>query len=175
MLNNVPTGINAMARNVIINHPNAYNCEIYRRRVGRTSADEAGGAPTMGGMMMISSEDEDDIRWELVGLGFALPGEMFQPSQMMDRRDANNGYADELRFLIEPEEKIGDPGGFEVLNRDVLYLLLGEGENAPKVAYEIVEVEAVVNVPPFVPRYVVNRRDDLDIIDPAAPEDDEIA
>jgi hypothetical protein len=57
----------------------------------------------------------------------------------------------------------------------VLYLLLGEGENAPKVAYEIVEVEAVVNVPPFVPRYVVNRRDDLDIIDPAAPEDDEIA
>lgn len=175
MLNNVPAGINAMARNVIINHPNAYNCEVYRRRVGRTSADEAGGAPTLGGMMTISSEDEEDIRWELAGLGFALPGETFQPSQMMDRRDANNGYADELRFLIEPEEKIGDPGGFEVLNRDVLYLLLGEGEDAPKIAYEIVEVEAVVNVPPFVPRYVVNRRDDLDIIDPATPEDDEIA
>lgn len=175
MLNNVPTGINAMARNVIINHPNAYNCEVYRRRFGRASADEAGDAPTLGGMTTISPEDEGDIRWELVGLGFALPGEVFQPSQMMDRRDANNGYADELRFLIEPEEKIGDPGGFEVLDRDVLYLLLGEGENAPKIAYEIVEVEAVVNVPPFVPRYVVNRRDDLDIINPKEPEDDEIA
>ncbi len=175
MLNNVPTGINAMARNVIINHPNAYNCEVYRRRVGRTSADEVGGAPTLGGMAVMSSEDEDDIRWELVGLGFALPAEQFQPSPMMDRRDANNGYADELRFLVEPEEMVGDPGGFEVLKRDVIYLLLGEGENAPKVAYEIVEVEAVVNVPPFVPRYVVNRRDDLDIIDPSAPEDDTIA
>ena len=171
MLSNVPSGINAMARNVIINHPNAYNCEVYRRRVGRTSADEAGGSP----MMVLSSEDEDDIRWELVGLGFALPGEQFQASSMMDRRDANNGYADELRFLIEPEEMIGDPGGFEVLKRDVIYVLLGEGENAPKVAYEIVDVEAAVNVPPFVTRYVVNRRDDLDIADPAEAEDDTIA
>ncbi|WP_445157649.1 hypothetical protein [Halomonas sp. E14] len=174
MLNNVPSGINAMARNVIIRHPNAYNCEVYRRQIGRPDP-EAGGAPTLGGMMVLNPEDEDDIRWEMVGLGFALPAEQFQPSQMMDRRDANNGYADELRFLVEPEEMIGEPGGFEVKNRDVIYLLLGEGEQAPKIAYEIVAVEAVVNVPPFVPRYVVNRRDDLDIIDPDEPEDDEIA
>lgn len=173
MLRNVPTGINAMARNVIMNHPNTYNAEVYRRRVGRTSADEAGGAPTLGGMMVMSIEDEDDIRWESVGNGYALPAEQFQASSMMDRRDANNGYTDELRFLIEPEEMIGDPGGFEILKRDVIYLLLGVGENAPKLAYEIVDVEAVVNVPPFVPRYVVNRRDDLDIADPGAPEDDE--
>lgn len=173
MLKNVPSGINAMARNVIINHPNTYNAEIYRRRIGRTSADEVGGTPTLGGMMVMTVEDEEDIRWELVGSGFALPGEQFQASPMMDRRDANNGYADELRFLIEPEEMIGDPGGFEVLKRDVIYLLLGVGENAPKLAYEVVDVESVVNVPPFVPRYVVNRRDDLDIIDPTEPEDDD--
>lgn len=175
MLNNVPAGIGAMARNVIINHPNSYNIEVYRRKLGRTSADSAGGAPTLGGMMVMSNDDEHDITWELAGLGYALPAEQFQQSQMMDRRDATNGYADEIRFLLEPEDMIGDPGGFEIKKKDVFYLLLGVGPEAPKLAYEIVEIEAVVNLPPFVPRYVVNRRDDLDIIDPTEEEDDEIA
>jgi hypothetical protein len=30
----------------------------------------------------------------------------------------------------------------------------------------------VVNVPPFVPRYVCVRRDDLDLLDPSDPDDD---
>lgn len=164
MLNNVPMGINAMARNVIINHPNAFNCEVYRRQVLRPDP-QAGGAPTLGGMMVLSADDEQEIEWSLVGLGYALPSEQFQAASMMDRRDANNGYGEEFRFLIEPEEMIGSPGGFEIKKNDVIYLVLGEGPEAPRLAYEIVDVEAVVNVPPYVPRYVANRRDDLMVPD----------
>lgn len=168
MLNNVPTGINAMARNVIINHPNTFNCEIYRRQVLRPDP-QAGGAPTLGGMMVLSTDDEQDIEWALAGLGYALPAEQFQAAQMMDRRDAHNGEGEEFRFLIEPEEMVGNPGGFEIKNKDVLYLILGEGADAPRLAYEIVAVEAVVNVPPYVPRYVTNRRDDLVLGDDDPP------
>lgn len=160
MLINVPAGINAMARNVIMNHPNAFNCHVYRRQMLRPDP-EVGGAPTLGGMMVLSADDEQDIEWSMVGMGFALPAEQFQPASMMDRRDANTGSGDEFRFLIEPEEIIGNPGGFEIKKNDVFYIILGEGDAAPRLAYEIVDVETVVNVPPYVPRYVTNRRDDL--------------
>ena len=171
MLNNVSTGINAIARNVIINHPNTFNCEVYRREVLRVSDGSAGGAPTMGGMMVLSVEDESEITWSLVGVGYALSAETFQPSQMMDRRDANNGYADEIRFLVEPEAIIGDPGGFEVKKDDVMYLVMGIEDSSPRIAYEIIGIETVVNVPPYVPRYITNRRDDLDVMDPTSSDD----
>lgn len=163
MLNNVPMGINALARNVVINHPNTYNCEVYRRKVLRGDP-MSGGAPTMGGMMVLSADDETEIEWELVGSGYALPAEQMIGGPMMDRRDAANGEGEEFRFLVEPEEMIGNPGGFEVKKQDVIYLLLGIGESAPKLAYEIVDVEAAVNLPPYVPRYVTNRRADLDLM-----------
>ena len=162
MLNRIPMGINAMARNVIINHPNAFNCEVYRKEVMRTDP-EAGGAPTLGGMMVLSSDDESEVKWAFVGMGYSLPADMFQGASMMDRRDAALGE-EQHRFLIEPEEMIGNPGGFEIKKKDVIYLLLGEGESAAKVAYEIVDVEATVNVPPYVSRYITNRRADLDLM-----------
>ncbi|WMC11748.1 hypothetical protein PU634_05115 [Oceanimonas pelagia] len=163
MLTNVPAGINSVARNVIINHPNTFNCEVYRRTVQRTGPEE-GGMPTLGGMMVLTVEDEENIGWELVGLGFALSAEAFLPSSMVDRRDASYGGLDEFRFLVEPEHKLGDPGGFEVKKNDVIYLIVGQGDTAAKIAHEIVDVESTVNVPPFVPRFVTNRRADLDLM-----------
>lgn len=161
MLVNVPTGINRLARGVIINHPNAYNCEVYRRTYARADP-EAGGHPTLGGMMVISGEDESEIDWALIGLGFAVPAEQFAPAAMMDRRDAHNSEGEEFRFLIEPEIPIGEPDGFEPRKNDVVYLRLGTEIEPPKVAFEVITVETVVNLPPYVPRYVMARRDDLD-------------
>lgn len=163
MLNNVSTGINSIARNVIMNHPNAFNCEVYRRKNIRT-APEVGGAPTLGGMMVLSVDDESEITWELVGFALALAADAFQPSSAMDRRDANNGFATEYRFLIEPEDMIGDPGGFKIEKNDVFYIVMGIGDGVAKIAHEIIDVEATVNVPPYVERYVTNRRDDLDLM-----------
>jgi len=163
MLTNIPVGINSMARNVIINHPNTFNCEVYRRTLQREGPEE-GGMPTLGGMMVLNSEDESEINWSLVGLGFALSAEAFQPAGMVDRRDATFGGLEEFRFLIEPEQMLGNPGGFAINKHDVIYLLIGEGEMAAKIAHEIVDVESTVNVPPYVSRFITNRRADLDLM-----------
>lgn len=152
MLNNVPNAINALARNVVINHPNTFGCVAVRKRVTR-SGPLIGGLPTLGGMGVISADDEESIEWDLLGNGYALKSEPFAPSLMMDRRDANNGHADDFRFLIEPE----DIGLFEPKKNDVIYLILGD----IRMAFEIVGVETTSDIPPYTQRFVCNRRDDL--------------
>jgi len=159
MLTNVPAAVNRMARNVIINHPNTWECQVFRKSVTRTDAT-VGGLPTMGGLGVLDSEDEEQIAWAWIGNGYALQAESFMPSPMMDRQDANNGSANESRFMIEPEHPTGMPGNFDLRNHDVFYLVLAD---SVKVAFEIVGVETTLNIPPYVTRYVANRRDDLHV------------
>jgi hypothetical protein len=111
------------------------------------------GLPTLGGMGVMSSDDEESIEWDLLGNGYALPANPFGASPMMDRQDANNGSQDESIFLIEPE----DPGLFVPKKHDVIYLVLDD----VRLAHEIVSVETTSNIPPYTQRYVCNRRDDL--------------
>jgi len=156
MLNNVPEAINKMARNVVINHPNSYNCIAVRKRVTRPGA-VVSGLPTLGGMGVISSDDEESIEWDLLGNGYALKADPFGVSQMMDRQDANNGSEDEFRFLIEPEEE----GLFAIKKHDVIYLVFGD----VRLAFQIVGVETTSDIPPYTQRYVCNRRDDLHFVE----------
>ena len=154
MLNNVPIAINRMARNVVINHPNSFNCVLIRKRVTRASDAMAGGLPTLGGMGVMSSDDEESVEWDRLGNGYALSVNPFSASAMMDRQDANNGYEYESRFLIEPEEA----GDFAPKKHDVVFLIMGD----VRLAYEIIKVETTSNIPPFTQRYVCNSRDELD-------------
>lgn len=164
MLTNVPQGVSRMARNVIINHPNTFNCQVFRKKITRPGP-ESGGMPTMGGLAVMSSDDEEQIEWEFIGNGYAMQAEQFGPAVMMDRMDANNNAGDEFRFLIEPEEAPGLPESFEVKKNDIALILLGE---EVRIAYEVVQVETTINIPPYVMRYVMNRRGDLDVF--RAPE-----
>lgn len=161
MLNNVSNSQNRMNRNIVINHPNSWECHVYRKILNRNDEPLSGGIPTIGGMGVISSDDEEDISWELVGIGYALQVEAFQPSVMMDRIDANNGFENEIRYLIEPEEPSGMPGYFDIRKNYVFQIIISDNV---KLAHEIVNIETVSNIPPFVTRYVTNRRADLDII-----------
>jgi hypothetical protein len=111
VLNNVPTAVNSLARNVVINHPNSSNAVMVRKVVTRTASTTVGGLPTLGGLGVISSEDEESVSWELLGNAYALETESFTPAKMMDRQDANNGGIDEFRFLIEPEYLPGNGTG----------------------------------------------------------------
>jgi hypothetical protein len=153
VLTNIPTAINNVVRNVIIHHPNTYGCVVVRKRVMRTGPESVGGLPTMGGMAVISADDEEDIAWDLLGNGYAMKAEPFAASQMMDRRDANNGYADEVLYLVIPETI----GAFVPSKNDVFYLIIGN----TRLAHEIVAVETTSDIPPFTQRFVCNRRDDL--------------
>ena len=164
MLHNVPSAINRLARNVVMNHPNAFNCQVYRRTVTRTEGgNEVGGLPTLGGLGEINGNDEEQFSYDWVGNGYMLPAEQFQASSMMDRRDANNGAQNEFRFLVEPEEPEGQPGHFVPKKDDVIYMLLGTDLTAAKLAFEIVDIETTTNIPPFTQRYICNRRDDLHV------------
>jgi len=162
MLTNVPAAVKRMARNVVINHPNAYNCQVFRKTVTRPGPD-AGGLPALGGLGVLSSDDEEQFTYDWVGNGYALQAETFQPAAMMDRGDANNGAGTEFKLLIEPEEAAGLPGSFEPKKNDVVYLLLGDGPSPAKLAFEIVGIEAVLNIPPYTQRFIANRRDDLHV------------
>lgn len=161
MLTNVPKGINRMARNIVINHPNSFECQMYRKSVDRTNESLVSGMPTIGGLGVISAEDEENISYDFLGNGYALQAEPFSPSSMMERQDANNGFANEFRFLIEPEQPTGMVGNFTVRKGDVMFIVISDDV---KLAYEVVEPETVMNISPFAMRYVTNRRGDLDLL-----------
>lgn len=154
MLSNVPEAINRMARNVIINHPNTCSCVCIRKVVNRVGAELVGGLPTLGGMAVMESYDEENISWTPLGNGYAMRTEAFEPSIMMNAEDANNGTNDETRFLVVAE----NDGEFTLEMEDAFYLIMGP----VRLAYEIVLVETTSNIPPYTQRYVCNRRNDLD-------------
>lgn len=160
MLTNVPAAVNRMARNVIINHPNTWECQMFRKVVTRTAGGSVGGLPTLGGLGVLDSEDEEQIEFVHLGNGYALEAEAFSPALMVDQKDADNGSASEFRFLIEPEHPVGTPGNFDVRNRDTMMLVFSDHV---KIAFEIVGTETVLNIPPYVARYIANRRGDLDL------------
>lgn len=170
MLNNVPEAINRMARNVVVNHPNAFNCQLFRKTVTRTGDEIVDGNPTLGGLAVLNTADEEQYEYAFVGNGYALPADGFSPAPMMDRKDANTGGIDEYRFLVEPEGPSGSPEWFDVRTTDVIYLLLGGGPNPARIAFEVVGYETTSNIPPYTTRYVMNRRDDLHL--PAGPAED---
>lgn len=159
MLTNVPQAINRMARNIVINHPNTYNAVMFRKTMLRTAPETIGGLPTLGGLGVISADDEENVTYELLGNAYALSAEVFGGGQMMDRQDANDGGIIEFRYLIEPEILDGLPGGFSIKKNDVLYLVLGD----VRLAREIVAIETTGNIPPYSARYVCNNRDDLHV------------
>ena len=165
MLNNIPNTINRLTRLTVLNHPNAWGAFVLRKQVDRVGSTNVGGLPTLGGLAVLSSEDEEKISYEHVGNARALLAEMFAVSTMQDRRDVSMGAGEEYRFLIEPEDDHGTSGWFEAKKRDLLYLVIGaDFDTAPKVAYEIVDIETTSNIPPFTQRYICNRRSEMDAV-----------
>lgn len=154
MLNSVPIAVNSLSRQLVINHPNSYNAVMVRKRVTRDGDGIIGGLPTIGGLGVISSEDEESIEWDLLGNAYAKETETFTIGRMMDRQDANNGGIDEYRFLIEPEI-LGD---FIVKKNDVMYLII---DSSIRLAFEVVGIETTGNIPPYTQKFICNRRDDL--------------
>jgi hypothetical protein len=156
MLNNVPHQMNLMARNVTLRHPNNMDCEIYRKVVTRTAATETEGYPTLGGMTVLDSEDESAIDWTDLGAGKLLNCEPFQSAQMVNRDDGIDQATPEMYVMIEFVLPPTDPDAKVVGKHDVLMI---EVSADVKIGYEVMEVDAVVNVPPYARRYRIEKRD----------------
>lgn len=160
-------------RLIVLRHPNRVSCQVLRKVLQREAPTEMGGIPTLGGLGVLESDDEDQFEYLFVGNGVALPaGDDPRVSSLMGHRDAASGEGAEFRFMIEPEEPadpmvapgFAPPGGAPdpILKKsDVVYLVFMTGV---RLAYEVVDIESTSGLHPFAPRYVLIRRDHLDIV-----------
>lgn len=161
MLSTVPQQMNLMARNVTLRHPNNMDCEVYRKVVTRTSSTETEGYPTLGGMTVLDSEDESQIDWDDIGPAKLLNCEPFVSAQMVNRDDGVDQAVAEMYVTVEFLTAPTDPDAKVVNKHDVLMIEISEDV---KIGYEVMEVDAVVNVPPFSRRYRIEKRDLLQFI-----------
>jgi len=134
-----------------------------RKVVNRTGGSQVMGLPTLGGMGVMSSEDEENYSFEPLGNAYALRGDAFGASLMMDQQDANNGTDDNFIFLIEPELLAPAPWSFTVKKNDIFYYVISESPLI-ELGFEVVGIETVTNIPPFNQRYICNRQRYLDTI-----------
>lgn len=165
MLHKVSENIARMARNIVLNHPNAYEIQLWRKIVTRKDSGEIAGKPTMGGAGVLDTDDEDEVDWQYLGDGAAVSAEVFQPSDITDRNDASTrGFTHEALFLIEPKAKSGEEEWFDVRTHDVMRILIRVGpdySDYASIAYEVVGRETTTDIPPYNVRFKCNRRDDL--------------
>ncbi|MAD95828.1 MAG: hypothetical protein CMB99_00730 [Flavobacteriaceae bacterium] len=155
MLLNVSGNIAKMARNIIKNHPNAFECQAIRRHVVRSGAGE------LGGMAVLSSSDEHEVEFLPLGAGYVLPADQFQGGKLYDSGDAVYGDAGEFSFLIEPEFGVGEEGHWSPRKQDIVYLVI---TNEIKLAFELVGHSAPLNMPPYSSIWTANRVTERDIV-----------
>lgn len=163
MLRNVPKQLTSLTRSVTLNHPNSIPCIVMRKIVQRLDIPlgHLAGLPTLGGIGVLSSEDEDDFDWDALGGGMILFTGNFPGSDQVERGD---GLVPESvnEALIEADGNPGTPEYFEPKKNDIVYVLIGQDVSLP---FEIVKVESSVNIAPYTRRYILNARDDLDFLD----------
>jgi hypothetical protein len=156
MLNAVAVAMRTANRATVLRHPNSIDAQVWRRQVVRTAGAEAGsigGLPTLGGAMVMDSEDEDDVEFEKIGDAKVLFTENYQGTTLADNRAS--AEATEVRLaLIEPVEK----DAFEPKDGDLVYLLPGADVVIPM---EVTKVLSMVEIPPYVVKYELSAQGDL--------------
>lgn len=165
MLYQIPMNTQKTMRTVVLKHPNAMDVAVFRKVLKRQDEQPdsmMGGLPTLGGMGILDSEDEDDFEMQPLGEGRLLPCEPFQASQMVDRNDGIDPADGVYTYcMIESTGAPGSPEDFELKSHDYVFIVVWEGVYT---GYEVVGRETNINIPPFVRRYVLNKRDDLQFL-----------
>ncbi|AJG18828.1 hypothetical protein RR42_m1427 [Cupriavidus basilensis] len=139
------------------------DCAVYRKVVNRANMppDDLGGLPTLGGLAVLDSEDEPDVDWDDLGYGKLLITEAYGGGQVVNRDDAIDMTSAQMYALVEFVDLHTDPDRRVVQKHDVVYLLLAD---EIKIAYEVMEVDGAVNIPPYARKYLLSKRDDLTYI-----------
>lgn len=154
MLNQVPNGMRVAQRGVVLRHPNAFDCQVWRKRTNRVhGADgELGGIPTLGGIGVTDTEDEAEFGYELLGEGKALFTGRYEGTTMQDNKESAESVTGVA--LIEPVEV----DAFTPKDGDLVMLLPGAGVVIP---YEVTNVLNTVNIPPYVAKYELSPQGNL--------------
>ncbi|NDI85076.1 hypothetical protein [Undibacterium crateris] len=158
MLNSIPKQIAKGARSVTLKHPNAFDCDAYRKVLSRGSDGQMGGVPTMGGLGVLDSEDEDDVDWHLLGDCKMLQVGTFEPSSFNDRETTLDVKYTQMIALIE---SLADPDTKEYFiadKHDVIFINISE---SVAIGFEIVDIIGDINIAPYTRKYVLEKRDEL--------------
>lgn len=165
MLTKVPATINKSARLVTLRHPNAMDCEVFRKQVTRVDtpvADDYAGLPTLGGLGVISSDDE--VEFEYIDIGEArvvfLGGFQAQLGNTMDN-DTGLAYADApIEALMEC---VADPSAPEFFVLDKNDMVTVYPVPGVAIVYEVAGVTGNVNIPPYTRKYLLQPRSDMNV------------
>lgn len=164
MLNQVPVAINKAARLVVLRHPNAIACSVWRKQVQRVEIDpvtgdpsEIGGMPTLGGMEVLKAEDEAQIDYVEMGAARVLFSGQWQESSMNERVDAP-AQAIMQMARIECTAEPGAADYFTPDRGDLVAVLPGMGV---VLAYSIEGAQGSTMIPPYVVTHLMQPRDEL--------------
>ncbi len=158
MINSISSAIKTAARAVTLRHPNSMICSLWRKTILRTSSTEMGGLPTLGGMGVLSNEDELEFEYQKIGEGKLLPLTRFEGAQGLD--DGSGVVTDTP--VMEAQIAMLDLL-LQVQKGDLIAAQLGAGV---VVAFEVLGSTASISLPPAPLRYLLAPRDELHSLAP---------
>lgn len=156
MLNRVAEVARTANRAMVTRHPNAMDCEVWRKAVTRTAGAvgaPVGGIPTLGGPAVLDPEDEAEVEYTMIGAGKVLFAGIYEGTTLSDSRDGAEAQATAMAS-IEPTVA----GAFEPKDSDLIMAMPGGGVVIP---YEVTRVINAVNIPPYVPKYELSAQGDM--------------
>lgn len=153
MLTNVPQAVRTGVRAMVLRHPNAMDCEVFRKASPRTFGAEAGdlgGMPSLGGLAVLNNDDEAEVDFMPLGQGRILFTGVMQPAKLADSRDFPES-APVGEAMVEPVE----PGAFALKDGDLVVATPGSGVGIP---YEVTKVLTMIHIPPYVQRVELSQQ-----------------
>jgi hypothetical protein len=163
MINDVPRRVMEAANTVALKHPNSMDATIYRKVFKRTNAggETMGGLPTLGGLGVLTPEDEDQFEYKEVGEAKLLVVSRFDGEvDTTDREDSVVPGTDMQEALIA---SVGT--AFEIKKYDLVAAMPGGGV---VIAFEVLKLPSTVTIYPYTTKYVIAPRDDLHSLTPWA-------
>jgi hypothetical protein len=160
MLNTVAITVSRANRQRTLRGPNSIDCVLFTKEVRRASDDASyDGYPTLGGLGVMSDEDEVDYEWiEACDARIAFSQGYVPPLGNTSDDGSRLDYQDGIvEASIEPIDEPGTPGYVEPAKRMLVAVLVGGGVI---VNFEIVDVTGTINIPPYTRKYLLNPRPD---------------
>lgn len=153
MITAIPQRVAQASRQVTLKHPNALHCFVFRKKVVRQGNAGPGGLPTLGGMGVLSSEDEPEFEYVKLGEARILITSHFEPSSLSDSENFPLPVS-----VAEAQIEPLDVTAFDVQKNDLVAATPGGGV---LIAFEVVDMPSTVNIYPYTRKFVVSPRDDL--------------
>lgn len=144
-----------MARQVTLNHPNAFDATCFQKIYL-----SANGKNQIGAFNVLGGEDVSEIDFKHLGMAKVLFVEPWQASKILADGENANDIRIKIMAMIEPDIE----GEFTLDKGDIFYIQIDQSLG---LAYEVVGIELPIGLPAAMnaKRYLLNKRDDLDYIE----------